>query len=181
MRRFFSQLPLYLIWLVAAVMFWGWIFTLLTDTKPAKKVSLFADVDAMEETLLSAKLEESLPEGLRMVRARPFSYVMFDESQLLDADLYLVPEDEIEEFFESFAPAGFVPEGAEVYEKDGQVYGIRVYDAGSGKGAALSYLTYQKEGDASQDYYLFFGVNSLHTGEPDSAACEIAEAFYALP
>ena len=39
---------------------------------------------------LDARLEEDLPEGIRMIRVHPFSYAAFDESALLQADLYIV-------------------------------------------------------------------------------------------
>ncbi len=179
-RRLFSQLWMYVLWAVAAVMFWGWIFTLLTDTAPARKVTLYADVDRMEETLLAAKLEEELPEGIRMVQAHPFSYVIFNESLLANADIYIVPENEIAELADSFAPMR-PPEGAVCYEMNGEVCGIRVYEAASRTGAAASYITYRTDGDDSQDYYLFFGKNSLHTGEQDEAAYEIMNRLLILP
>ena len=43
-----SQVYLYLLWLLASVFLWGWIFTMITDTVPEKKVTIFVDAYALE-------------------------------------------------------------------------------------------------------------------------------------
>ncbi|MBR1757785.1 MAG: hypothetical protein IJ744_03545 [Lachnospiraceae bacterium] len=179
-RRFFSQIYLYLLWLIVAVMFWGWIFSLKTDTSAEKKVMVFADVDAMDEVGLSAKLEEEMPEGIRMVQAHPFSYVIFNENLLVNADVFIVPENEIEELLDTFAPMER-EEGETYYEVDGVAYGKKIYDAATKEGPAKTFITYTTDKDDSQDYYLFYGIYSLHTGSLDEAAYEIANHLLCLP
>ena len=125
--------------------------------------------------------EESLPEGIKMVKAHSFSYSMFSGEELMAADLYLVRGSDIPSYYESFLP---LPEayaaGGETYAYQGVTYGLRVYDAASGKGAASSYITYTGGERAVEDYYLCFGVTSLHCGKQDEAAFSIADTLLSL-
>ena len=89
-----SQVYLYLLWLLASVFLWGWIFTMITDTVPEKKVTIFVDAYALEDKALSIELEKELPEGIRMIRVHPFSYAMFQESTILNADIFIVKASE---------------------------------------------------------------------------------------
>ena len=52
-----------------------------------------------------------------------------------------------------------------------------MYDAATGKGAADGYISYWVPGAESEDYYLFYGANSVHTGKQDTAAYQVAERF----
>ena len=152
-----SQVYLYLLWLLASVFLWGWIFTMITDTVPEKKVTIFVDAYALEDKALSIELEKELPEGIRMIRVHPFSYAMFQESTILNADIFIVKASEIGDYIDSFDGAG-----------------EKIYDAQSGTGAATQYILYAPEGEVNEDYYLFFGADSLHTGKIDKAAYEVA-------
>ena len=179
-RRIFSSLPKYLLWAVLSTIFWMWIFTLITDTSAEKKVVLFADVPALADPDLSVKLEEDLPEGIKMVKARSFNYMMFGEAELLAGDIYVVRGSDIPSYYESFRPLPEHYAAGETCAYEGTVYGLRVYDAASGSGAALSYVTYTGGEKGEDDYYLCFGAASLHCGEKDEAAFAIADAFLAL-
>lgn len=175
LKNIWSQLHLYLLWALASALIWGVVFSFVTDAPPEKKVTLFIDVESCRELALREALEKTMPEGIRMIEVHPFSYAMFNEKTLLDADLYIVPESSIADYRESFLLfAGAVP------AQDLREGGVRVYDASSGEGAAAAYIDY----DPAEDYYLFFGVNSLHaaalSGRGDNAAAAVADALVQL-
>ena len=92
LKNIFSQLHVYVLWLLLSTVLWGWIFSsFITDTKPEYKVVVYADAARCADRELSLRLEDPLPPGLRMVRVHPFSYAMFDRDALLKADLFVVP------------------------------------------------------------------------------------------
>ena len=126
LRTVYTNIFLYLALIILSYMFWGWIFTLVTETTKYKKVVIFADVGEIADTALSGVLEEELPEGIRMIPVHPYSFVMFDENALKGADLFIVPESAIAEMTEiaaDFSPlfgggtdgSKAPPEGAEEF------------------------------------------------------------------
>lgn len=182
-RAFFSAAPKYLLWLVMSTIFWLWIFTLVTNTTAEKKVTLYAEVPALEDPGLAAELEKAAPEYIKMVQAHSFDYFVFQTGKVKGGDIYLVPASNVEEYLPDFLPLDLtrLPEGLSLYESGGTAYGVRVYDAGSGEGAAKRYISYTLPGLEAEDYYLFFGVESLHSGEPDAAAYDVAAYLLELP
>ena len=184
LKNILSQLHVYVLWLLLSTVFWGWIFTsFVADTSPEKKITIYIDAPRVADTALDIALEEHLPRGIRMVRAHPFSYAVFDTDALLDADIFIVPASRAAEYIDSFAPlSGPFLEAAEArWERDGTVYGLRVYDAETGASAAGDYITYAAPGQEGEDFYLFIGSRSLHAasfnGSGDDAALETARAF----
>lgn len=179
-KNIFSQMHRWILWALISAVFWGWIFQLVTNTTPAHKIVLYASVDTCEDKALALALEEDRPEGIKMIKVHPFSYAMFDDGELLSADLYVVSAPEVEEYRSSFAA---MEEGSwdwgdrELYRLDGQILGVKIYDAATGEGAAKSYLGYAPD----TDYYLFFNVASLHLGDGDGAALRVAEHLLKLP
>lgn len=185
LKNILSRLYVGVLWLLLSGLLWGWIFTLVTDAPPEKKVVVFADVYACEDTALAAALEEALPEGLRMVQAHPFSYAMFEDGELLAADIYIVRASDAAGWVDSFAPldtVAFEPGGAELLFIGGAAYGVKIYDAATESGAAEGYLTYTTTapGGVPEDYYLFFNRDSMHTGKSDTAAISVAQRLFAL-
>lgn len=176
-RKFFAQLPFYLVCLVLGAILWSWIFGLATDTTPEKKVTIFVDAYAVEDARLSAALERDLPEGIRMVRAHPMSYVMFDDAALRSADLFILPASRAADFDELLAQT---PD-ASADAADVLARGEKIYDAAKGSGAAQTYIQYALPGQTPEDYYLFIGANSPHAGEHDGAAYEIIAQLKELP
>lgn len=176
---FFGRLPKYLLWLVVSTLLWLWIFSFLTDAPAAKKVTLYANVPAMEDPALSIALEESMPEGIQMIRAHSFDYFMFGDPKTAGGDIYILPESALEQYREILAPL----DGSQWQNAClvGTAYGVKVYDAESGSGAAMQYIRYTAEGFPGEDYYLCFGKDSLHAGAQDTAAYAAAEAFLELP
>ena len=180
LKNVWSQLHRFMLWALLSTVFWAWIFTLVTDTVPEKKVTVYVLTEECRSTELALQLEETKPEGIKMIKVHPFSYAMFDDGELLSADLYVVSAPEVEEYRSSFA----VIESEtwdwgdrELYRLDGQVCGVKIYDAATGEGAAKSYLGYAPD----TDYYLFFNVASLHLGDGDGAALRVAEHLLKLP
>ena len=105
---------------------------------------------------------------------------MFDSENLLGADLYIVPESEAEAYsgsFRSVEGAGFDPAGG--YVRDGELWGIKVWDAASRTGIATEYIRYPDE-----DCWLFINAKSVHaaalTGTGDDAALAVARALLTI-
>ena len=59
----------YLLWALLSVVFWSWIFMLLTDTTAKNKVTIYADLPAIADEKLELALEESMPQSIRFVKA----------------------------------------------------------------------------------------------------------------
>ena len=145
LRNVLSRLWLYLVWLVISVMIWGQVYSVITDTTPDKKISVYVESPEVMSTEFSAELENTLPEGLRFIKVRPFTYAMFYDETFFKADIYIVPESEIEELSDAFTG-----EGTEL------------------SGGALAY--FETNGEA---YYLFYGKDSQHLS--DGKAAEVGE------
>lgn len=184
-KRIVAQLPLLLLWLILSALIWSEVFIFITDTTPDRKITLFTGPDC-RSTALSAALEEALPEGLRMVQAHPFSYAMLDGEQLRTADLYIAGVSQISDYQEWFSP---LPEAFadsdDLWLIDGVPFGLRVYTAANGCGAAGTLIDYSAPDGTSEDHYLFFGAHSLHNpicaDAVDDAASAIAKYFMTLP
>ena len=171
----------YVLWALISLVFWSWVVVRVTDTIPARKVVLYADLPALDGEGLELKLEEDMPEGIRFVKAHAFEYAMFNQQAVLKGDLFLVSDRFVDEFIESFVPidpAAFP--GASFYEKDGVAYGVCVYDEAAGLCTAGDYVTYL----AGERCYLFFNAESMHlgawNGSSDDAAIAIAQQFLGL-
>ncbi len=184
-KRILSRLHEYILWLLLSAVLWGWIFTMLTDTAPEKKITVFID-GPCEDTALALELEKAMPEGIRMVRVHPFTYAMFDEKELTGADLYVVPAFRAMEYRDSFLS----PSGADLSDlgtpwsgEEGGPAGVLIYDGSAGTGAAESYIGYEAEAPG-EDWVVFFGSRSLHaarfTGQGDDAALPVARALLSL-
>ena len=156
LRNILSQLHTFALWLLFSAIFWGWIFTLVTDTSPDKKVTVYCHVPGIRDTAMAAALEEHMPEGLRMVKVHSFDYVMFDVESIGLGDVFIIPASEIGPFAEDLAPVGEEP-------------GVKVYDAAAGDGIATAYIQYEA---ADEDFYLFLGARSAHL--EDGKALEVA-------
>ena len=179
LKNIWSQLHRFLLWALLSSVFWAWIFGMVTNTAPQHKVVLYADVEECRDRELTLKLEEEKPESIRMIKVHPFSYAMFDDGELQSSDLYVVSASKAEQYLESFAP---LDEGnrdfgdRELYRVEGVSYGVKIYDAASGSGAAKTYLGYEED----EDYYLFFNAASPHLEDGDGAALRVAETLLKL-
>ena len=156
LKNIFSHLHIFLLWAILSAMLWAWIFTFVTDTTPDKKITVYCHVPEIKGTQLAIRLEENMPEGLKMIKVHSFDYVMFDTSAITQGDIYIIPESEIEPFADDLTGDG-----------------IKVYERETKTGAASQYITYGEE-----DYYLFFGADSVHLD--DGKALMIAEELLKL-
>lgn len=176
-KRLTDLIPLMLMWLVLNVLVWGFVFGILTDTAPENKLVLFADTTLTNETQLAAMLEETIAEPVKMVQVRPFSYAMMGSDAIESADLYIVSASQAETYREWFAP---LPEALQtagtLLEMDGVPFGVKVYDAATGTGAAVPFIGYVQPGMAAEDHYLFIGRSSLHVQSHENAVDDQAVA-----
>ena len=101
---------------------------------------------------------------------------------MLEADLFIVPQGKAEEYRESFAPASL--SGPDSLTLSNGAVGQKIYNAETGMGGADAYITYLNESGEKEDFYLFFGAQSLHySGNEnalDNAAAEIANRLLTM-
>ncbi len=179
-KKFFSKLPPFVIWLLISAFFWSWIFNLVGDTTTFKKVSVYIDCSTCAKVDLTVKLEEDLPEGIRMMKVHPLSYVAFDEATMLMGDILILRESRVQDFLPALHPVtGLELAGeGETYYYEGVPYGFRVYNGDTGEGILSEYVTFLAPGEQQEDFYLFFLYQSNHLGplreSRDDAAIEVA-------
>jgi len=163
-----SAITLLVVWATVSAIFWGWIFTLLTDTKAAHKITIYADATMSDATETAAALEEGQPDGIRMVKLRPFTYELFGDEGLKSADLFIVPERDLETYAAWF---GDLPEGL---TGENGLQAVLFHDEENGITHLAGLITYEP----GVKYYLVFGAQSLHIsgrdGAVDNAACDTA-------
>ena len=161
MKRFFknvgSHIYLFLAWIVLSTIFWGWIFNIVTDTTPAKKITVFIEAESLDDKALAQYLSDDLPDGIKMVKVHPFSYAFFDSETLLSSDVFIVKESNIEKYSGSFYPLGEKFSPGEYYENGDGVLGFKVYDAAEQRGILSDYAVFGDE-----DCYIFIGAKSPH-------------------
>lgn len=166
-KKILSLLPLLILWAMLSIFLWGFVFSHITDTDPAHKITLCVDGEVPRATDLAVLMEEKLEDAVRMVKVRPFSYAMFNTNTLTEADLFLVPASHIEEYLDWFAP--LPPEYAEkegAWMLDGVPYGYRA------EKPASEFIAYDTE--ECGDYYLLFGIQSVHLNENENAVDNLA-------
>ena len=172
----------YILWLLLSVVFWAWIFSRVNDAPAAKKLILYADLDAMDRDALAAVLEQDMPDGIRFVEPQLFVDAMFEPASVAKGDLFIVSESQAEGVLKDLAAvdrAAFP--GQTFYESEGVAYGILVFDEAAGVRVGARYLAYEP----GKVYYLFFNRDSLHigawNGSADDAAIRAATVFLTLP
>ena len=173
-RNIMRLIPLMLALLTLNVLFGTAVFSWITDTDPAHKLTLFVDAETRNEDELAAMLEEAgLPDAIRMVRVHPFSYAMFDSSRLRTADLYILPVSDLSEYGEWLAPLpGELRSASETFFRGTEAVGIRIDPA------AENWIEYHRAEEDSEAFCLCFGSRSVH-GE-DGAALALARALLAM-
>lgn len=181
-KRILSQLHRYVILAMASFIFWAWIFTLLTNTVPAKKIVIFSDIPQLDESALSAELEKNLPDGIRMIQVHPFSYAMFDTSEPMSADLYILSGEDIGILLDQLC---LIPAEADGFVSDGTLYGYLLHAADGSFTRLGTFGSYVVPGEEEDDYYLCFNKDSLHlglwNGSADDAAIVIADRILQIP
>ena len=175
-KRIFSFVPPFALWLMLCVLVWGFVFLRITDAPRENKLVICIDADVPGDTALAVYLEERLPKEVRMVQARPFTYAMFDSDALRQADLFIVKASHIADYRDWFAP---LPESLRettgALTVDGAALGLPAYEAETGQGVAAQYVRYASPGEEAEDYYLVFGASSLHNAEREQASDDWAK------
>ena len=169
-RRFFSLVPALILWLMLSVLVWGFVFTRITDTDPAHKITLFVDAEVTDATALAVRLEEKLGGNIRMVKVHPFNYAMLDGSPLRAADLFIIRADHMETYQDWLLPLPEPLSGMEgEYVSRDISWGLLAYNAEIKSGVAADCINYQPLGEPAADYYLCFGNQSRHIRtQPDA-------------
>lgn len=172
-KKIMNLVPLMIFWLMMTAFVWSWIFTFLTDAPREEKIVLFIECDVPGDTFIASKLEEAPSDLIRLAQVRPFAYSMMSSSDIRNADLYILSESGMTEYFEWLSP---LPESAwalgETYEAHGAVYGVKVYHAENASGILTDHIAYE-----NQDYYLAFGKNSCHYIKNENAVSNEAISY----
>ena len=185
-KKVLGLIPMMILWAMACVIGWSWVFTFLTDTDAAHKVTLFVDAEVPGETELASALEKNLPEGIRMVKVHPFSYALMDDSELRAADLYILRESQMETYRDWLRPLPKnMPYAETALRMDGAAWGLPAYLCDeSCVAVAGSCIRYSMPGKEKEAFYLCFGKHSLHMagneGAVDDAAVTVALELLAL-
>ena len=174
-RILFHLIPLFLLWSMLITIFVGFVFSRITDTDAAHKVTVYADAEVRDAAVLAARLEKSVSEPVRMVKVHPFTYALFSSDALKRADLYIVPASRAGEYRDWFTP---LPAEMASFASAEEPDGIPVFDPVSGLSAAGSWILYTDPSKDAEPYYLFFGRASAHLA--DHAAAVVARALLAI-
>lgn len=170
MKKLLSLVPALVLWFMLSVLVWGFVFTRVTDTDPAHKITLFVDAEVTDATALAVRLEEHLNGNIRMAKVHPFTYAMLDGGELRAADLFIIRADHMETYQEWLVP---LPEdmrgNAPEYSQENVPWGILAYDAEAQAGIALGYINYLPPGEPEANYYLCFGNQSVHIATQENA------------
>ena len=160
-----------------SAIFWGWVFSLAMDVKPEKKVTLYADCPAIDDIALAEKLEEDLPEGIKAMEVHSFDYAMFSQD-IVSSDLYILPASKLGDYPDAFTGSEMRLGAEALTLEDGAVV-YKIYDGQTRSGILTDYITYWNDDTPPEDYYLAYGLNSVHLA--DGAAQFIAEQLLQLP
>lgn len=185
-KNIVSQLHTFVLWALVSVLLWGWIYTFIGDTAPEHKVTVFVEAYALESEALSLRLEEHLPEGIKMIKAHDFDYQLFSTGST--GDIYIVRASVLRTMLEE-DPGKVLPvqapEGETAYLYQGQCCGIRIFDASTQTGRGMQYIQYTPLPDPEpEDYYLVFSSETQHlngaAGALDNAAWDVAMELLSL-
>lgn len=174
LRRFRKHIAFYLILIFAIVIVWNAVFGFLIRIPAEESIRIFIASGSAEFTETET-LRASAPAYVRKVEvtARIPSTMYFDVYLSMygysRADILILPEslagaDACTAYFHEIGAAwqGVLP-SLGIYEQEGKVYGLCVYDAETGE-SLISPIQYETGGTA-ENYYLFFGQGSLHVSD----------------
>ena len=179
-KRIFRLTPMLITWAMLGVLFWGFVFTRITDTDRAHKIVLCVDAQVPGAAELETRMTGLARGPIRLVRVLPFSYAMMDASTLTDADLLIVRDTNLERYADWFAPwPEQLSSAGRFWERDGVPCGLLIHTAGQAD-ALSAYIDYaQPPQDGDADYYLCIGAHSLHTGGSDVKNADATGIFCA--
>jgi hypothetical protein len=167
----------YALWAAISISVSCWVFSIRLAPKENEKIQFFFSGYTDDSEALANFLDAKKP---TYVKETDYRFIRTDDSAFSDyydtfgrssADVLILPQAEINDNkclydflrFDEAVAAGIFG-SVDYYHVAGNAYGIKVYDSQLGKGWATSLFAYTKTGVESQDYYLFFRRNSLHSG-----------------
>ncbi len=184
LKRVLRELHRYVFLAIVVTIFWAWIFTLLLNAPPRKKIVLFSDTPQTFELDLNDALSDPLPEGIRMIDAHPFAYAAFDGSEIDNADLLILSEADMDLFLGTLQRLAVPQEGAYL-DENGEPVGYLMFDPDTGYAVASRYFVYRAPGADAMRYYVCVNRSSLHirsyTGSGDDAALITLQKLLQLP
>ena len=95
LKNILSQFHTFLLWAMASVLLWSWIYTLVNDAPREKKVTVFINAVAIDDHALALRLEEHLPDGIRKIKVHDFEYGMIGTD--VKGDIYVVRASQLEQ------------------------------------------------------------------------------------
>ena len=199
LRGFFTLFPPMLLWFMAVLIGGGFLFTRITDTSPAHKITIYIDGELQNAPQLAAELEKGLKAPIRMVKVHPFSYALFGSDAIRNADLYILPASHTEEYREWFAllppeiknsplaesvctpvhdPSETDSDSLSLTEIVSE--GLPVYCPKNGLAVAGDYILYSRN-STEEPWFLFFGIHSSHLTNEDRSAVTTVQLLVSLP
>ena len=164
------------LWAMVSVLFCAWVFGYVNDTRPEKKLVVFVQAPALADRELTLRLEEQIPQGIRMIRAHHMDYSLFDD-EITRADVYILPRSAVEKYTDTFADADPDLPCAPMRLADGAP-AWPIYDAAAGTGRCTEYITYAAPDGPTEDYFLVLSNQSTHLD--DGLAAWLAERVYSI-
>ncbi len=172
--------PKYVLALMGAVLIAGAIFLNVDSVPVKKKITFFVNTFQESARGLEDALYEARPEGITRVRVHMFSYSLLSAKEIQEADVFIIHESDFPQFRENATDLTAFREAHPEFtylEANGVPYALKIYDAETGTGSAVSFLTYpvpkpdpsvpvEVNPDAvyteDEDYYLFISNESRH-------------------
>lgn len=174
----YSFWPLYIIFSVVSILLWSTIVTFWTKDKKEEVVKVWVMSYGLDVSKMNEKLEENMPSYLKHVRTtfqdRKNVFIdMIYEGLGEGYDIAILPMEfiektNIEKTYCSLDERYFASDFYDMnyYEKEGVKYGIEIFDKGDEDD---SLITYTKEGEERDNYYVFLNKNSLHFSEVNNS------------
>ncbi len=188
MNKFFGKIKewwyLYLAFLILIPIGVSYLTYVVNLPRNEETISIFIASCSTNVKELRAELEEEKPQYLRQISIKSYVYDDKDFSQYYnyfgcqDVDIVVLPESKIssgtvlsnykklDASLESDAASYYYPEGSS------SAYGKLIHKKGEENGL----ITY-KDDNHDEDYYLFYGKNSLHLGEMSGTNWNTALTF----
>ena len=174
LKRVGSNLWAYLLCVFVVVIIWNGIFGALTSIPAEEKIVVF--IASNDQFLVEAdQLQQDLPNGIKSVDVylKAPSTTYFDAYLTaygyLQGDILILPESVVQsgrlsEYF-SQIPEKYLQEFPHLglWQENGKIYGLQIHDCESHQ-SVISSLNYGQAED-EENYYLFFGLKSLHLGD----------------
>lgn len=188
-----KDLLIYVSWFLIVVLFWIWLFGILTRVKPEDKVSIFSGTYSTKFSKYDdINYQENRPEGIDVVAVNAYDVREDSFSAVLqvngygEADILILPKSQVNNHTYRFTPipsemeqklvAGGFTMGA--YLDNETCYGMKIYDADS-RTSLIPWLCFEQDDSAlAEDFYLLFNVDSLHITPADDIFTKDSAAYY---